>query len=425
MYIPEALKTYGVIISLIVASFWFASQFIAPTPPKTITLAAGSKGGEYYRYATLYKSALAAQGVEVNIIETAGSIDNIELLLQNKTDIAFIQSGLATPETQKNIETLSSLYYEPIWVFVREDVQEDVRSAKDLQRIYGKTVAIGRKGSGTNALMRRLLEGSFPKAEVSFVEISGEKAVSALQNRAVDAAVFVGRSQSPHIQSLLRDKTVHLLSFVRADGYARLYPFLSKVVLSEGVIDMAENIPNYDLSLISPVAQLTVSKGFSGALKTLLVRTAFQLHGDADVFAKQRHFPTLEYADFPISEEARRYFEYGPNFLQRVLPFWLADLINRMIVMLIPLIGVMIPLLKVAPPTYRWQTRSKIYKWYKDLKKIEEAAATSKAEDKNMALSFLEKIDEDVKKTKVPLSYADELYNLRLHIKMIKDRLQK
>ena len=255
-------------------------------------------------------------------------------------------------------------------------------------------------------------------------EISGEEAVSALKSGKVQAAIFVAKPSAEIIQKLMRDKTLHLLSFQRANGYTSTYPFLSKVTLSEGVIDMAENIPAQDIALLSPIAQLTAHKDFHGALKTLLVSTSMDIHKDPTLLSKKGRFPTLDYVDMPVASEAARYFKYGPNFLQRFLPFWLADMISRMVVMLIPLLGVMLPLIKLASPTYRWRTRSKIYKWYKSLKKMEEKATTGDT-DIAEALASLSKIDKEVKKTIVPLSYADELYNLRLHIQMIKDHLKR
>ncbi len=420
MHIPETVKTYGIIALVVVASFWFASRFIEPPPPTHIVLAAGSKSGDYYRYANLYKKALAHEGITVEIIETAGSLENVGLLTEGKADVAFIQSGLETKESREKIETLASLYYEPLWVFSRGSGLPE----KDLQSLRNNKLAIGAKGSGTNAIAKQLLKLNHILEEVTLVDLSGKEAVAALQKGRVDAAFFVARPESAYIRELLHEKNIRLLSFQRAEGYTHLLPFLSKVQLNEGVIDMAEDIPDNDVYLLSPVAQLTSRTDFNGALKTLLVGAAMKIHGKADIFSTTGQFPSLDYADFPIAEEAARYFKYGPNFLQRFLPFWLADMIGRMVVMLIPLLGIMLPLLKIASPVYRWRTRSKIYKWYKSLRKTEEMAL---AGDSNLeeALASLELIDVEVKKTKVPLSYADELYSLRRHIQLIKEHLQK
>jgi TRAP-type uncharacterized transport system substrate-binding protein len=420
MFIPETVKTYGLIILIIGASFWFASRFIEPPPPNELTMAAGSANGEYYRYATIYKSALEKDGVTVNILETAGSAENARLLSEGKADIAFIQSGSLKKSNQGKIETLSSLYYEPLWVFTR-----DVHKAKkDLQNTLSGTLAVGEDGSGTMAISVKLLDVYGTSDQITFSNLSGEKAADALVKGDVDAAFFIARPDTPYIQELLNQEDIHLLSFDRAEAYTRRFPFLSEVKLSEGVMDIVKNTPSRDIHLISPVAQLTVREDFNGALKTLMVRSAIAIHGEADIFSDKGHFPSLDYADFPLAEEAERYFKYGPNILQRIMPFWLADMINRMVVMLIPLVGVMFPLLKIASPTYRWRTRSRIYRWYKSLKKMEESASTGDV-DVNETLKSLASIDAEVKKTIVPLSYSDELYNLRLHIQLIKGHLEK
>lgn len=419
MHIPEAIKTYGIIILLIISSFWFFSRFIEPTPSKHLILAAGSIDGGYYKYAQLYKAALEEEGITVVVLQTSGSKDNIDLLNNGQADIAFVQSGVATDKDRDNIETLGSLYYEPLWIFSRNNYV----SKEDLKNFNSKTLAIGPKGSGTNAIASQLLEINKLTDKVTLIEASGKEAVIGLQTNSIDAAFFVARSESSYIKELLSDPSVHLLPFERAQGYTKIFPFLSKVILNEGAIDMAENIPNKDIGLISPVAQLASRKGLNSALKTLLIDASMDIFNKASLFSVKGQFPTLDHADFPIAEEASRYFKYGPNFLQRVLPFWIADMISRMIVMLIPLLGIMLPLIKIASPTYRWRTRSKIYKWYKILKKIEDAK-TKESYDLKETLDSLEKIDDEVKKTQVPLSYADELYNLRQHIKMIKKNLQ-
>lgn len=420
MHIPETIKTYGLIAVIIIFSFWFAARFIEPTPPKELTIAAGAVDGDYYRYAQIYQQKLADQGITLNILETAGSMENIKLLEERKADIAFVQSGLATAENAEYIETLGGLYYEPIWVFTRGEVNQ----GKDLQKLKGKKIAIGKPGSGTNAIARQLLALNDMLDNTTLVEISGQAAVDALKSGKVNAATFVAKSSADIIKTLMRDPALKLMSFDRAQGYTGTYPFLSKVTLNEGVIDMARNIPHQNVTLLSPVAQLTAHKDFHGALKTLLISTSIGIHNDATSLSAKGRFPTLDFIDLPIASEASRYFEYGPNVLQRFLPFWLADMISRMVVMLIPLLGVMLPLIKLASPTYRWRTRSKIYKWYKSLKKMEENATASEA-DVDEILAALAKIDAEVKKTIVPLSYSDELYNLRLHIQMIKDHLHR
>jgi TRAP transporter TAXI family solute receptor len=421
MRIPESIKTYGVIAILVAASFWFAAQFIAPPPPDKIIMAAGSKSGNYYKYAKLYKEALLKQRVHIEILETAGAVENIALLKEGKADIAIIQSGLATDENQENIEALASLYFEPMWIFIDEDDSEDISTLRDF---LGENIAIGNQGSGTNNMARQILDANeiTPK-NTNFVEIGGRTAADKLINGDVKASFFVSGYNSDLIQKLLHNQKLSPFSFRRAESYSRLFPYFSAITLSEGLASLEKNIPSSDLQLLSPTAILAANKNFHGALKTLMVSEIMEIHNVNGAFSKIGDFPTLDYIDFPAAKEAEHYFEYGPNILQRFLPFWLADLVNRLKIMLIPLLGVMIPLFKIAPPTYKWRIRSKIYRWYKKLKHMENEISEGQANLKSI-LKSLDEIDEEAKNTPVPLSYSDELYNLRMHIRMVKQRLQ-
>lgn len=423
MYIPEFIKTYGFIIILVAGAFWFAAQFIAPPPPGHIRIAAGSKNGAYYAFAERYKHRLARENITADIIETAGSAENIRLLQDGTADIAFAQSGLAFSSAVdvRDIETLGSLYFEPLWLFVPQDVD-----VSDIYELEGGKLAVGGMGGGTRIMTEILLEANgITKDTADLHDIGGQEAYKALRNKEVDAAFFVSGYDSPLIQEMLHDEMIRLVSFRRGDAYARRFPFLSKVVLPEGIVDLPENIPPQNMSLISPVAMMVTHKDFHNALKTLLVQMTGDVHKGKIPYIGDTSFPTLDYADLPVSDEAERYYKYGPNFLQRYLPFWLADLVNRLKIMLIPLIGVMIPLFKVGPPVYRWRIRSKIYKWYKSLKKMEEALHQKEDDtDARDVIKTLDEIDEEAKRTPVPLSYAEELYNLRLHIKMVRERIE-
>lgn len=424
MYIPEFIKTYGFIIIVVAGAFWFAAQFIAPPPPNHIRIAAGSKSGAYYAFAERYKRRLAQENITAEILETAGSVENIRLLQDGKADIAFIQSGLASSSSVNtdNIEVLSSLYFEPLWLFVPKDT-----ITTDIYELSGKRLAVGGLGGGTRIMTETLLEANdITTSTADLYDIGGQDAYKALRNNNVDAAFFVSGYDSPLIQEMLHDNTIKPVSFRRGNAYARRFPFLSKVVLPEGIVDLPENIPQENTTLISPVAMMVTHEDFHGALKTLLVQMMGDIHKGKSPYIDNTKFPTLDYADLTISNEAERFYKYGPNFLQRYLPFWLADLVNRLKIMLIPLIGVMIPLFKVAPPAYRWRIRSKIYKWYKSLKKMEESLHQKDSDtDAHKIIKMLDEIDDEAKRTPVPLSYAEELYNLRLHIKMVRERIKE
>jgi TRAP transporter TAXI family solute receptor len=417
--IPTVIKTYGLFGVLIIASFWFAAQFIGAPSPTSLTIAAGSKNGAYYQYAEKYRDYLATQRITATLLETAGSIENIDLLKAGKADIAFVQSGLAKDNNREEIQSLASLYYEPLWIFTTED---DSRR-KDLQQLAGTTIAIGKKGSGTNALARELITLNGMDKNVTLQETDGLNAVKALEQGRIDALFMIAPPSDDLVTRLINNPDIRLISFERAAGYSQKLPFLSQIKLNEGVLNMELNQPEQNITLIAPVAQLVTRTDFNGSLKYLLASATMHIHeNETSLLSTKGTFPTLRYTDFPIADQAQRFFKDGLPALQRFLPFWLADMVNRMIVMLIPLLGVMIPLLKIAPPTYRWRTRAKIYRWYKDLKKLENSPTKTKKSRKEI-LDELDAIDKEVMETNVPLSYADELYNLRLHIYTLKSRI--
>jgi TRAP transporter TAXI family solute receptor len=415
------LKTFGPAIALTLIGFLIAWQFVNPAPPHTITIATGQADGAYYLFAERYREILAEASVTLEIRRTAGSLENLRLLEAGEVDLAFFQGGSGISTADSDITALGSLYYEPLWVFYRHP--EVARRLTDFQ---GKRLATGAAGSGTRELVRTLLEDNRIDSPAENLQALGGKAAArALRQDAADAAFFVASPRSPLIQELLHDKTIRLMSFTRAAAYTDLNHALAAVTLPEGVIDLQANIPPQDVALLASTANLIARDDFHPALVSLLLQAATRVHSGGGLFEKPGEFPNGSHMDFPLNEDARRFYRHGPPLLQRYLPFWTANLVDRMIIMLVPLLTILVPLIKVMPPTYRWQVRRKIYRWYHELHAIDiqhpdQAPAAELAE----LLQRLDAIEEEVRKVKVPLSYSDELYNLRLHIGMLRNRLQ-
>jgi TRAP transporter TAXI family solute receptor len=415
------LKTVGPAIALTLIGFIIAWQFVNPAPPHTITIATGQADGAYYLFAERYREILAEASVTLEIRRTAGSLENLRLLEAGEVDLAFFQGGSGISTADSDITALGSLYYEPLWVFYRHP--EVARRLTDFQ---GKRLATGAAGSGTRELVRTLLEDNRIVSPAENLQaLGGQAAARALRQDAADAAFFVASPRSPLIQELLHDKTIRLMSFTRAAAYTDLNHALAAVTLPEGVIDLQANIPPQDVALLASTANLIARDDFHPALVSLLLQAATRVHSGGGLFEKPGEFPNGSHMDFPLNEDARRFYRHGPPLLQRYLPFWTANLVDRMIIMLVPLLTILVPLVKVMPPTYRWQVRRKIYRWYHELHAIDiqhpdQAPAAELAE----LLQRLDAIEEEVRKVRVPLSYSDELYNLRLHIGMLRNRLQ-
>jgi len=415
------LKTFGTAIAITFVGFFVAWQFVNPAPPHTITIATGSPDGAYSLFAKRYRDILAKDAVSLEIRNTAGSLENLRLLEAGEVDLAFFQGGSGSNATDRNIAALGSLYYEPLWVFYRRP-----EMAHRLTDFQGRRLAAGETGSGTRALALALLADNRINNAAADLQALGDKAsAQALRQDAVDAAFFVASPRSPLIQELLHDETLRLMSFTRAAAYTDRNHALAAVTLPEGVIDLGADIPPQDITLLASAANLIARDDFHPALVSLLLQAVTKVHGDGGLFEKPGEFPNAEHVDFPLDENARRFYRNGPPLLQRYLPFWTANLVDRMKIMLVPLLTLLVPLVKIMPPAYRWQVRRKIYRWYHELHAIdirhpEQASATQLAE----LLQRLDAIEEDVQKVRVPLSYSDELYNLRLHIGMLRGRLQ-
>jgi len=406
---------------LLLAGFYLAFQFVEPAPPTSLSISTGSKEGAYYAHALQYQQRLAKQGIQLNIHTSAGSADNLARLLRNEVDLALVQGGLTQANTP--LLSLGSLYYEPTWLFYRQGLK-----LEKLNQLSGQRIAIGPHGSGTRNLASLLLkDNGLDEKQAYLLDDTGSIAASKLLNAELDAAFFIASEQSAVIRQLLHEPTIKLLSLSRAEAYQRLHPFLSTVSLPAGVISLQNNLPASDIKLLAPSANLLTSNKLHPALAVLVLQAIEQTHQAAGVFAAQGQFPNASQLTAPISDVAERFYQNGPPFLMRYLPFSTAIMIDRFVVMLIPLIALLIPLVKVMPPLYRWRISSRIYRWYEALHavddKIHQQALT---EAQRIQLEQqLSHIENEVNKVKTPLSYADKVYQLLLHIDLIRRKLQQ
>ena len=397
--------------------------FVEAPPPRRIVLAAGAVDGAYYRFAERYRQLLKSEGVTLEIQQTKGSVENLELLLNKDSDVrvAFVQSGVAAPDDMDELESLGSLYREPLWIFYR-----GTNAVDRLTQLAGQRIAIGPEGSGTRSIAVQLLEANGIEAEqATFVSDAGNSAADALENGDIDAAFFVAGIDAKYVRRLLRSKGIRLVELAQARAYERQFQHLSTVTIHAGLIDLRRNIPAEDTVLISPAATLVAHKSLHPALVALLLKVATKVHHSGDLLSTTGEFPSASFTDFPLNDEAERYFRTGPPILQRFLPFWIALLVDRMKIMAIPLIMLLMPLFKAAPPLVRWQSRRKIYTWYTELREIDQQAiqgmSVSEAEQ---SLESLRVLEHHISNMVVPLSYMEEFYNLRLHLNLVRSRVE-
>jgi TRAP transporter TAXI family solute receptor len=418
----ELLKVYGVSALLVAAGFYVAYQFVGPAPTKNILIATGNKAGAYYSFGNQYAKRFAKAGVKLTVLESAGSIDNLSLLTDTKHSVyaALIQGGVGSAKENPQLESLGSLYYEPLWLFHAKTTKIDT-----LSDLKGKRIVIGSPGSGTRILAGRLLAENGVTAETArFLEMDGEKGTEALASQRADALFVVAGVTSDRIMRLLENSEVSLYSFRRGEAYHRIFKYLSKITLPQGSVDLKHNIPDHDITLIAPSANLVIRKDLHPALIYLFLMAMEEIHSEGGLLENRGAFPSPEGAGFPLNKEARKFYQSGPPFLMRVLPFWLATWLVRMFVMLIPLVTVLYPLIKIAPPTYSWRIRRKVNKLYKQLYQIElDFEQTLGGEELANLLDRLDALDHRAAAVHVPTPHLESHYNLRRHIELVRKKI--
>jgi TRAP transporter TAXI family solute receptor len=416
---------YSVAAGVLGGALWVTFQYVDPLPPSKVTIASGGPNGAYYGYAEQYAAYFAKQGFELEVLQTKGSMDNLSRMAEPESTVAaaLMQGGITTPEAHPDLESLGSLYYEPVWLFHRKGLK-----FKGLSGLKGRRIAVGADGSGTAHLVRTLLEENGVTDETATLLPEGAGSASEkLLKGEIDALFTIAGINSAVVQKLAAEtRKVTLHSFDRAETYARTHHYLTKLTLPPGGLDLINDLPGEEVTLIAPAANLVVREDLHAAIKYLFLLAADEAHGKGDMFARPGQFPNSDAALFPLGDEAKSFHKNGPPFLMRYLPFQIAITVERLKILLIPLLTLLFPLFKITPPAYRWQIRRRIFKWYKQLKRLDTKAyeLTDKEEARKM-LRQLVAMDKMVLETSVPLSYTDYIYSLRLHIRMIQQRMER
>ncbi|MHA7598474.1 TAXI family TRAP transporter solute-binding subunit [Alicycliphilus sp. T452] len=424
----DLLLSAGPLAVLGVGLVVLAFQWLKPTPPHQVTLATGPAQSAYEAFGKRYQEALAANGFEVILLESDGSSSNLQLLREGRADLAFVQGGTGElhPEDGDELVSLGSLFVEPIWLFYRSDMARRVHGTARLDGLHqlrGLRVNVGSPGSGVPTLMERLLEANrVPADALTLTRLNPTPATVELLDGRLDALVFVSAPESPLVQMLLQTPGIQLMGFAQNEAYARRFPFLTPVTLPRGVVDLAANVPPRDVRLAASTTSLLARDATHPALLQLFAQNAQTIHGGAGWFNRAREFPSTRHAELPIAKEGERAINEPTPLMQRYLPFWIANLIERMWLVLGILLAVMLPLSRVVPPLYQLRVRSRVFRWYGHLREIEDDMEAGRATPEELR-ERLTRLERRVEKVSVPLSYADELYALRNHIQLVRRRV--
>lgn len=417
--------SFGPILLVSIAAIWVAVRLIQPAPPRTLTISAGPQGSTFWNAAQQYKTILARNGITLDVLESQGSVQNLQRLADPKStvDVAFVQDGLATKtgKAPAGLVSLGSVSYVPLAVFYHGPV------VTRLSKFEGQRLAIGQEGSGTRELALALLKanGIEPGGATTLLPLSGDDAARALVKGEIDAAFLTGDSAQPPVMArLVHMPGVHFFDFTQADAYARRFAYLTALTIPMGAFDFGHNLPPAPIRIIAPTVELIARDSLHPALSDLLIEAAKEVHGGTTLLQKAGEFPAPRSHDFPISDDAARYYKSGKSFLYRMMPFWLASLADRLIVLLVPIIVVLIPGLRLVPSLYAWRVKSRIYRWYGSLIALERASMNDPTSAERHALvRQVDAIEDSVNAMKMPLSYADQFYVLREHIGFVRARL--
>lgn len=419
-------QTFVPVVLICSVLVWAALHFVHSAPPHTLTISSGPKGSNFESIAQRYRRILARNGIKLNVITSAGSLENLQRLSDPKSrvDIALVQSGVSiNTDADDDLESLGGMFYQPLLIFYR--------SPKPLQRLSELTsqrIAIGPDGSGTRFLALALLKanGIEPGGVTTLTDMEGEAARNALLRKQVDAIFLTGDSASTTtLREMVHTDGIRLFEFPQADAYVRRFAYLSKLTLPAGAFDLGENLPPENMSLLAPSVELVAHSNLHPALTDLLIEAATQVHGRASLLQTAGQFPNPSIHTFPISSEAARYYKEGDrSFIYRYLPFWLASLVSRLLIVIVPLFVVIVPSLRYLPVLYRWRINTRIHHRYGELMELErQTLDTLSDEQRTQMLDRLEAIEKQVISRKMPGSHAEQVYILREHIDFVRKKL--
>ncbi len=418
-----ALWFYLITGALIVIALVATIASLAPFPPRVVVMTTGTPGSDYEEFARRYQSILARSGIELRLMSSAGGPENLKRLNDPRSGVSvgFVQGGLTSQTQSPDLQSLGTLFYEPFWFFYRGEPP-----GPRGEGLRGRKLSIGSEGSGSRALALEVLaRNGIDQGIAELLPLTEGEAGERLLKGEIDAAMMMAAWDSTVVRRALADPQVDVVSPPRADAWVALRPFLNKLVLPAGVGNMAANRPATDVVLLAPKTSLIVRNELHPAVQHLLLEAAVEIHSGPGIFQKSGQFPAPEKVDLPLSRDAQQFYKSGPPFLQRYLPFWLAVLVERLLVLLIPVAAVAYPLLSVVPQVYDWSIRRRIFRLYGELRFIEvelEAHAGAAASD---LLARLDRVKERANQLRVPDDFAHFVYTLRDHIDSAHARLQR
>ena len=424
----EFCKIWLPLMVILVIGFYVAWQFVPASAANTLKIAVGGTSGAYYDYAKRYQQNVQAEGLSLEIVSVAGSVEALQIVKEGKADLALVQGGVAhstLPDAaEQGLHSIASLFYEPLWVFYRKELGD----ISHLNALRGKRLSIGKQGSGTQVLVSQLLtDNDITKDNSSLQPLLMDEAETKLLAGEIDALFIMTLPNAAIVSKLISSPDIALMDFQRQSiTYTSHYPFLNALTLGEGIIDLKNNLPDHNVTMLTTAATLVAGKDIHPEHVRLFSREAHKIHSQQGLLEKPREFPSIDHLEIPIHPTAEQYLQQGPSWLEKIFPFWLASRLDQLKIMLIPLLTLLIPLSKGIMPLYQWRIRSRIYPWYKTLSQLDRKLDSLDLPATEQEIARLHNLHGELANTvSVPLAHMPEFYQLRTHADHILMRLKE
>jgi TRAP transporter TAXI family solute receptor len=408
-----------IVIALTALVVVVAIPLFGPSPPRRIVMAAGQADGVYSAVAQSYRARLSKVGLQVRVVNTNGSVDNVERLLRNEVDVALVQGGTSAlvGDPEGRLRGLAALYFEPLWVFHRD------AGLKTVAALQGRRVSVGPPKSGTEAVARALLREYGVEDGPLIANLPNAEARGRLERGELDAVFFVTSYQDPSVLELLRRPDVHLLSFRRDAAHARKFAALQPLKLYEGVIDLRRNVPAEDKTLLAAAAMLVSRDDLHPRVVEQLLKVAHVLHRPGTLLDPPSRFPTLDGLDLPPHDAAEVYLTQGESFLSRTLPYPMLRWVLILRVLVLPILIVWLPFVRVLPEVSNWKVDRHFARLYAMLRQSENAVAVAeRPEEIRDQITRLDRLATSTATLcrKVPPSRQRDVYHWRVHIALVR-----
>ena len=424
------VETWPILLILLLGliGFWWYAD---PPPPRNVLIATGSPGGSYEILGKKYAEFFEKKGITLELLPTKGAEENIARLVDRNDPVqaAFVQAGTFNPKNVTGVQSLGAIAYTPIWFFYRgpELKQTDFKSIQATSQYFlNSRVSVGEKGSGSYAQAMHVLKANGFVEGPHFVHLSSLRAAEALQKGEIDAAFIVEGYDAPAVQTLLTDPNLRLAAYPRAEALIRSMPFLQILNVPMGGFSLPRNFPEADIKLLSSTTSLLIDDRMHPALQFLFLEAAREINGKASFFAEYGEFPSFKNLELPESPVALHYEKNGSPLLMLYFPFWLAELINRLVFVFLPFCAVAYPVLLMLPGYRNKRMQRKIDLMYITLKTYEqELTENFSPEVKDDYLKKLDLLEYEALKLRVPKSLTGSYYSLRTSIDYVRNCLNR